>query len=372
MSLRDLLLLPLARERPAQPHSLIGVGGGEAAAEVLATALHETAGPWAKICVIGAAGKDPVARGEKSAKILRAAGFLPVVLDIRPPGAEPTACRNARHLERCAAIYFAGGSQVLLAKALRDADGDFPVMRAVRAAAARGTVIAGTSAGAAVLGPDMITTGTSHDSLSHGRRQARHMPGLGLLRDVVVDQHFVSRGHLGRLIAFLRRHDRRIGLGIDEGVAVIFGADGWRVLGKSHAVLVEMGSPIRVSLLAAGERYDPAGGTIHPAAESVPVDLDATARLAVQTDAFGREALSDMLGRMVRKGAGRAIGLSLPPHGEAEDAVGGAWRLRFAATGRTRAWRSEVPDDPGAGWSVHRLTLDIEAVDVRLEVRGRW
>lgn len=362
MSLRDLLLLPLAREHAAQPHSLVGVGGGAAAAEVLAEALREAAGPWAKVCVVGAAGKDPPARAAKSAKLLRAAGFVPVVLDGAP-------ARRLRHLETCAAVYFAGGSQVLLARALRGAEGESPLLRAIRDAAARGAVIAGTSAGAAVFGADMITTGVSHDSLSDGPRRARHMAGLGLLPGVVVDQHFVARGHLGRLIAFLRRHGHRIGIGIDEGAAVIFARDAWRVLGRSHAVLVEMGEGIEISLLAAGERHDPASGALHPAAGAAPVDLDGGG-LALQTDAFGREALSDMLKRMVEARAARAMGLSLPPRGEAEDAVAGAWRLRFAATPRTRAWRTDTPD--AAGWSVHRLALSIDAVDVRIAARGGW
>lgn len=366
--LYDAGMLLLAREAPALPGCFVALGGGEAAAEILADALAEVAGPLSKVCVIGAAAADPVARGHKSADILRKAGFVPVVLDLRPHGRDLAAYRNAHHIERCAAIYFAGGSQVLLARALRG-DEDYPVLAAIRAAARRGTVIAGTSAGAAVLGAEMISGGASHDSLSRGKKKVRRMEGLGFLKDVVVDQHFIARGHLGRLIAFLRRYDKPVGLGIDEGAAVVFAGPAWRVLGKSHAVLIEMGEPIVVSLLAGGERYLPDRRLIRPAEDARPVALSEPG-LAVQTDVFGRAALSDMLGRMVEKRAAGAVGFSLPGEGASADAVGGAYRVSFRPTAATAAFERQA--EGAARFSVHRLALVIEKVSVQFSVVGPW
>ena len=46
-------------------------------------------------------------------------------------------------------------------------------------------------------------------------------PGLGLLKDVVVDQHFAQRGRIGRLLAMVAHNPYILGVGIDEDTAIV-------------------------------------------------------------------------------------------------------------------------------------------------------
>ena len=75
-------------------------------------------------------------------------------------------------------------------------------------------------------------------------------PGLGLLPDIIVDQHFAERGRLGRLIAAIAQNPRYLGVGIDEDTAiVVHDGKSFEVVG-SGAVYVLDGSKICYSNLA--------------------------------------------------------------------------------------------------------------------------
>jgi len=71
-------------------------------------------------------------------------------------------------------------------------------------------------------------------------RAVRLAPGLGLLEEVVIDQHFAQRGRLGRLLAVVAQNPSVLGLGIDEDTAVIVFPDGrLRVLGRNAVTVVD-------------------------------------------------------------------------------------------------------------------------------------
>lgn len=82
-----------------------------------------------------------------------------------------------------------------------------------------GAVVGGTSAGAAVLSAEMITGEADLKSLKSGTTVLKK--GLGLLRDVIVDQHFLQRQRGNRLISGVLDHPMLVGVGIDEATAVI-------------------------------------------------------------------------------------------------------------------------------------------------------
>ena len=99
---------------------------------------------------------------------------------------------------------------------------------AIRAAQAAGGLVAGSSAGAAMMSQPMILGGTSIESVVHGVTDDPKRPGLlmgtGLgffpLR-ACVDQHFIKRGRLGRLVVAMAEAGVRRGFGIDENTALL-------------------------------------------------------------------------------------------------------------------------------------------------------
>jgi cyanophycinase len=142
-----------------------------------------------------------------------------------------------------AGVFFTGGDQLRISSQI----GDTPVERRVREIHARGGVIAGTSAGASVMSDTMLVRGSSAES--HRIGDLHMAPGLGLLRDVIVDQHFAERGRIGRLLGAVAQNPRVLGVGLDEDTAAVVEGDAFQVLG-SGAVYVMDGSDVTHSNIA--------------------------------------------------------------------------------------------------------------------------
>jgi cyanophycinase len=141
-------------------------------------------------------------------------------------------------------VFFTGGDQLKITSQI----GDSYIYRGVEELLRQGGTVAGTSAGASVMSPTMLISG-SGDQSPNVSEAIRMAPGLGLLPDIIVDQHFAERGRLGRLIAAIAQNPRFLGVGIDEDTAIIV-HDGksFEVVGAG-AVYVLDGSGITYSNL---------------------------------------------------------------------------------------------------------------------------
>ncbi|HEX6040894.1 cyanophycinase, partial [Longimicrobium sp.] len=160
------------------------------------------------------------------------------------------------------------------------------VLRALHERYRDGAVIGGTSAGAAIMSDSMLTgnqVAAGEDTIGyHGdeyprvaRRTIEVVRGLGFLPGTLVDQHFLRRERQNRLLSVVLERPSMIGVGIDEGTAVIVRPDGWWEIAGASSVLVMdarqaevtpaeaplLGaSGIRMLLLPAGSLYDPRSG----------------------------------------------------------------------------------------------------------------
>lgn len=145
-----------------------------------------------------------------------------------------------------AGVFFSGGDQLRITSQI----GDTGIEQRVRAIFERGGVVAGTSAGAAAMSETMLVKGSSAES--HRIGDLHMAPGLGLIRDVIIDQHFAERGRFGRLLGAVAHNPRVLGLGIDEDTAVVVEGDRFGVIG-SGAVYVVDGSNVSHSNIAEAE-----------------------------------------------------------------------------------------------------------------------
>ena len=137
------------------------------------------------------------------------------------------------HLEQAAGVFFTGGDQLRISSQI----GDTPIERRVREIYARGGVVAGTSAGASVMSETMLVRGSSQES--HRIGDLHMAPGLGLMRDVIIDQHFAERGRIGRLLGAVAQNPRVLGVGIDEDTAIVVDGDQFTVLGVGAVYIVD-------------------------------------------------------------------------------------------------------------------------------------
>ena len=136
-------------------------------------------------------------------------------------------------LDGAAGVFFSGGDQLRLASQI----GDTPIERCIRDLHARGGLIAGTSAGASVMSETMLVKGPSAESYRIG--EVHMAPGLGLLPNVIIGQHFAERGRFGRLLGAVAHNPRLMGLGIDENTAVVVEHGRLRVLGDGAVYVVD-------------------------------------------------------------------------------------------------------------------------------------
>lgn len=146
-------------------------------------------------------------------------------------------------LEGAAGIFFTGGDQLRIASQI----GDTPIEQLVRDIHRRGGVVAGTSAGASVMSAIMLVKGSSAES--HRIGDLHMAPGLGLIRDVIIDQHFAERGRIGRLLGAVAHNPRVLGIGIDENTAIIVEGNVFRVIGAGGVTVVD-GSDVSHSNIA--------------------------------------------------------------------------------------------------------------------------
>jgi cyanophycinase len=155
--------------------------------------------------------------------------------------------KNAEIVKNASAIFFTGGDQLKISSKL----GGTSLLTHIRALyEERGGVIAGTSAGAAAMGASML--------VSHGTEQSHKVEGafymargLGLVRDLVIDQHFAQRARIERLVGAVAEDPGVLGIGIDEDTAVIFEDNLLRIIG-SGAVYVVDGYGITYSNVSEG------------------------------------------------------------------------------------------------------------------------
>src|SRR5207249_3108785 len=123
--------------------------------------------------------------------------------------------RAAAEVEQATGVFLTGGNQLRLSSVVVGTR----LAEAITTAHRRGGVVAGTSAGASALAEHMMAFGASGATPKH--RMAQVSVGLGLLRGVVVDQHFEQRTRLGRLLSVAAQSPSLIGLGLDEDTAAI-------------------------------------------------------------------------------------------------------------------------------------------------------
>jgi len=151
------------------------------------------------------------------------------------------------NLREATGVWIGGGKQ----SALADAYGDTEVERQLKAVVERGGVVAGTSAGAAIMTRVMIQS---------GRREATFGRGFDLLANAIVDQHFLKRNRMGRLVGAVGKHPGLLGFGIDEGTAMLVRSNHLSVLGDSYVVAclpgLDLNAPPKVEFLRRGDEAD--------------------------------------------------------------------------------------------------------------------
>lgn len=161
---------------------------------------------------------------------------------------EPVDLKALRLVQEADAIFFTGGDQLKITSEL----GGTPVAEAMQKLYTDGGLIAGTSAGAAVMSETMLVSGPGATSVKV-RSSLRLAPGLGFVKDMIIDQHFAERGRISRLIGAVSHNRKYLGVGVDENTAIIVEGKQFRVLGEGSIYVVDGREMTDCSLSEASE-----------------------------------------------------------------------------------------------------------------------
>lgn len=382
------LALPALAAGPKGP--LVVAGGEFGFANPGWRRLVELAGgAGAPVLVVPTASTGPEAAGARIVEHLKSLGAAAELLPLYPGGegradASGTASDPAWVARARAArgFYFTGGDQTRITAALLRPDGGpTPLLEAIRAAHAGGAVVGGSSAGAAVMSDPMFREGPEPlDALARGLEPGRHTGrGLGFIGDGwFVDQHFLARGRIGRMVVALRDLGMRRGVGVEEDTALVVTGGTAEVVGAKGVVLVDMGrarpapgAPFRaenvlLSFAAAGDSIDLATGAVTPSAAKRagaairPADpgfkpyWDGEAP-AWYSDMLGPGALYEAMARTLDGAAGRARGIAFGEPGRPGDDLG--FEFTLSRTPDSVGWFAS-----GSWYTVLNLRLDVRPV----------
>lgn len=223
-----------------------------------------------KLLVLTTATKEPHAVGEDYREVFSKLGMTNIDIlniDSREDANDKSCVEKIKSSE---GIFFTGGDQLRITSII----GGTKSCEALKNCYVDGGVIAGTSAGASAMSNIMIIEGENNKPAKNSVLKVS--PGLNLLNNTIIDQHFAQRGRIGRLLYGVAENPDILGIGIDEDTSVIIYPDEtFEVIGSNSVTIVD-GQSIRnsnVSELKPNDILAVTNVTLHALSEGYGFDL---------------------------------------------------------------------------------------------------
>lgn len=373
--------------KPAPKGSLVIAGGavrGDNAA-IWQRVVQLAGGPGARIAVLPSASANPARAGAYLVAGLKqygAEGFVvPLAVRMKDRDYKRDAEDEslARAIREAGGVYFSGGDQALITQALVRPDGSrTAVLQAIWDVYERGGVIAGTSAGAAIMSSTMFYDAkTVFGTLSEGVNGRELTAGLGFIGDeIFVDQHLLARGRFARMLPAMLKKGYKLGIGIDENSAVIVtGRRQVEVVGYQGALLVDLTqakvdnavkdfnlSNARLSYLDRDDRYDLATRLYTPSADKVEGKVDPEKPYlrepVYSTEVLGHNTILILMSKLVDNSETQAVGIAIAGPLDPRQDLGFEFKLTRDAA--TTGYSSATMD----AYTVLNMRLDVRPLQI--------
>jgi cyanophycinase len=229
--------------------------------------LKKTQDP--KVVVVTVATNEPEEAREKYDSLFRGRGIKHVSTVDVSQRSDAFAEASLKAIREADALFFTGGDQLNVTSLL----GGTPVHNLIQDRFEEGIIIAGTSAGAAMMSGTMIISGGSGNPPMVGG--VEFAPGMDLISNTVIDTHFSQRSRHGRLLTAVAHHPQEIGIGIDERTAMVLRNNVFKVVGEGVVTVVD-GSQMRYCDLPYRKKLEPVGmfaANIHSLPEGYSFNL---------------------------------------------------------------------------------------------------
>jgi len=140
-----------------------------------------------------------------------------------------------KRISRCDGVMFSGGTQLRLARVFQNTELLNVIIHRYQQ---EKLLIAGTSAGAMVMGKIMIYKGPSVYTYLKG--QVKTESGFGLLNHVIFDSHFEKGGRFARLAQVVAAHRSHLGVGLAEDTGVLItNGNCMQIIGSGLVMIID-------------------------------------------------------------------------------------------------------------------------------------
>ena len=370
--------------------------------EVWQRIVQLAGGKGARFVVFGTASEDPEASAKQVVDLLQRRGAVAEALPVAPKFLWVDLNKVVRDpaliakVKAAKGIFFTGGVQERIVDVLQPGGQSTPMLEAIWDVYRKGGVVAGTSAGAAIMSTIMFRDAPSVINILKGRfadgKQVDR--GLGFVGpNLFVDQHFLKRGRFGRMIPLMMAKGYKLGLGVDENTAAIIRGDEIEVIGDRGCLVVDLTEAksdptlgafnvqgARLSYLEHGDRYHMRARSTTPSAPKLRGDLhDAESPNfkpyytddVFHLDMLGDSTISGAMSRLIDSVQREVKGLAfdvLPRTNDPLAELGFLFRLYKGSD--SLGWSTE--EFGGEQFTVTNLYLDISPVRLPMPLYGGW
>ncbi|MEK7725245.1 MAG: cyanophycinase [Acidobacteriota bacterium] len=251
-TLKTILLISLYTIVAISQERLLVIGGGDRTPDILQKIVVESGGDKGKLLVIPWAGGEQQEYFDAFREDVEKISKIQLIRGSFRPLTEATKIEFLQQLKEATGIYFTGGDQNRVMEVLKDES----LLKAIKDKYKSGTFFSGSSAGTAIMSKIMITGEGDFKVIDGNKVETKE--GIGLLSEIIVDQHFIVRQRQNRLIGLVLKNPKQLGVGIDEDTAVFFKNNRTgEVFGNSQVMIFDAKKePMKVFLLKKGEKFD--------------------------------------------------------------------------------------------------------------------
>jgi len=246
--------------------------------EVWGRIVQLAGGKGARFVVFGTASEDPEGSAKQAVELLQRRGAVAEALPVAPKFTWVDLNKVVRDpaliakVKAAKGVFFTGGAQERIVDSLMPNGHVTPMLDAIWEVYRKGGVVAGTSAGAAIMSSVMFRDAPSVINIMKGKWiEGKQIDrGLGFVGpELFVDQHFLKRGRFGRMIPLMMAKGYKLGLGVEENSAAVIRGDEVEIIGGRGALLVDLSevktdptlgafnvTNARLTFLDSGDRYN--------------------------------------------------------------------------------------------------------------------
>jgi cyanophycinase len=210
--------------------SLLIAGGGRLSDKIIKRFIDLAGGDEAMIVLVPTAGGAD-SYPDSICNFLRSAGAGNIMILHTDNRDTANSVYFTKSLEKATGVWFGGGRQWHLVDSYKGTLAE----KRFRDVLDRGGVIGGSSAGATIQGSFLVRGDTKNNQIMMGD----HQEGFGYISNIAIDQHVLARNRQFDIYGILREKPGLLGIGIDEGTAVVVRRDTMEVIGASYVLIYD-------------------------------------------------------------------------------------------------------------------------------------